>query len=283
MKDAFQSVCKSDFNFMKFHMVLHVPEQIRKLGNLDIVDANRQKTWFHMDFCFDNYNILSFPGGNTSMLKQQSVFIKKQLKELAVWSVIWKFSSEKVKSTSTCSTRSSFLILYGFWPILIHFVFQMGISSYLSERNPIPKFLDSLYDESTDILHYWKPMNKGRDFAPTTAMVEKLGLSSALARKVRILYCTKPVFILVLSQFPRYFTKAWAAWADDDNDNVPHLLVHHRSIVVQGPHGLNPQILRADAEYRASNCPNTICNLIYIDRRAKNGLMVPRFWRPTLS
>ena len=41
MKDAFGVVCKSDFRFMKFHMLLHTPEQIRMFGNLDIVDANR--------------------------------------------------------------------------------------------------------------------------------------------------------------------------------------------------------------------------------------------------
>lgn len=41
MRETFSAVCKSDFKFFKFHMLLHTPEQIRMLANLDIVDANR--------------------------------------------------------------------------------------------------------------------------------------------------------------------------------------------------------------------------------------------------
>jgi len=39
-KKAFASEC-GDFGFYKFHMVLHCPLQIRKFGNVDIMDANR--------------------------------------------------------------------------------------------------------------------------------------------------------------------------------------------------------------------------------------------------
>lgn len=41
-KAAFAAECKN-FCFYKFHMVLHCPRQIREFGNLDVMDANRQK------------------------------------------------------------------------------------------------------------------------------------------------------------------------------------------------------------------------------------------------
>ena len=32
---------KKDFKFFKFHMVVHTPLQVRKFGNLRIMDGNR--------------------------------------------------------------------------------------------------------------------------------------------------------------------------------------------------------------------------------------------------
>jgi hypothetical protein len=42
MKHAFKGASKSDFRFFKFHMLLHVANQMLELGNLDIADANRR-------------------------------------------------------------------------------------------------------------------------------------------------------------------------------------------------------------------------------------------------
>ena len=43
---------------MKFHMLLHTPEQIRMLGNLDIVDANRYFCCFFWFFVVINRSFL---------------------------------------------------------------------------------------------------------------------------------------------------------------------------------------------------------------------------------
>ena len=42
MKYAFDGASKSDFRFFKFHMLLHVANQLLEFGNLDIADANRK-------------------------------------------------------------------------------------------------------------------------------------------------------------------------------------------------------------------------------------------------
>lgn len=39
-KDAFASVC-NNFNFFKFHIIIHCPDQARQWGNLDVMDAAR--------------------------------------------------------------------------------------------------------------------------------------------------------------------------------------------------------------------------------------------------
>jgi hypothetical protein len=41
MKFAFHGASKSEFRFFKFHIVLHVANQLLEYGNLDIADANR--------------------------------------------------------------------------------------------------------------------------------------------------------------------------------------------------------------------------------------------------
>ena len=41
MKGVFDGYSKSEWRFVKFHIVLHCPEQIRQYGSLLIMDAGR--------------------------------------------------------------------------------------------------------------------------------------------------------------------------------------------------------------------------------------------------
>lgn len=44
MKETFMEYSKSNFSFMKFHIILHCPTQVQEFGSLDLMDSNKSVT-----------------------------------------------------------------------------------------------------------------------------------------------------------------------------------------------------------------------------------------------
>lgn len=54
LKNTFFLLSKSKFQYYKFHMLLHVPQQMRWFGNIRVVDSNRWEA-FHLPACKEVY------------------------------------------------------------------------------------------------------------------------------------------------------------------------------------------------------------------------------------
>lgn len=126
----------------------------------------------------------------------------------------------------------------------------MGIVSHLPQRAKLPRYLDALFDPESGIEHYWKSMAVGQKFESTRSSLAKTGLASIHIPKVESLFAVPLYLLLLFSQFQSSFANAWALWTDEEDADVPASLVHHKSIVVKGPNGQEPQILRADSSFR---------------------------------
>ena len=126
----------------------------------------------------------------------------------------------------------------------------MGIVSHLPQRAKLPRYLDALFDPESGIEHYWKSMAVGQKFESTRSSLDKTGLASILIPKVESLFAVQLYLLLFFSKFQSTFANAWALWTDEEDADVPASLVHHKSIVVKGPNGQEPQILRADSSFR---------------------------------
>ena len=182
MKDAYMPVCKSKFKFMKFHMLLHTPEQIRMLGNLDIVDANR---YFCCFFWF-------FVGFNRSFLQRWEHFHVVAAKR------VYALTQKRTKTVQADMERALARIeknayifeqVFRKKPIFLNNTgfccfCQMNITSYVKRNDGVPKYYSKLHNEETDVQHYWKAMSNGTSFSPTTIDATLTGLTAALAKTV---------------------------------------------------------------------------------------------------
>lgn len=100
LRSAFGAVCKSNFQYYKFHKLLHVIIQLRMFGNLDVCDANR---WEHFHI-FAAKRIYQMTARRSATLQQD---METALTKLDKYQHIFR----QYESTSYVHSRSVVLVL----------------------------------------------------------------------------------------------------------------------------------------------------------------------------
>ena len=96
MKYAFKGASKSDFRFFKFHMLLHVTNQLLEFGNLDIADANRKVSSYNVEKTSTHFTNFT-AGGKRSTRAPPRPFtsppISTRRRSTGICNLLWKKTS----------------------------------------------------------------------------------------------------------------------------------------------------------------------------------------------